>query len=143
MILKELKTEKINNIVIFVCDSLRWDYTPQSVIDKGITIKTIAASLYTAPSFPSIISGLYPPKTGIYNWEVKISNYIKGLSEADIILVLKETEDGYVKGSLRTIKDNIDVSKIAAVFGGGGHKKASGFKVKGQIKVFEDNWTIG
>lgn len=71
-----------------------------------------------------------------------ISNYIKGLSEADIILVLKETADGFVKGSLRTIKDDIDVSKIAAVFGGGGHKKASGFKVKGKIKVFEDNWTI-
>lgn len=28
--------------------------------------------------------------------------------------------------SFRTVKDNVDVSAIAAAFGGGGHKKASG-----------------
>jgi len=71
-----------------------------------------------------------------------ISNYIKGLSEADVILVLREQEGGYVKGSLRTIKEGIDVAKIAALFGGGGHKKAAGFKVKGKIKVEDDGWRI-
>ena len=79
MILKDLKNKKITNVVIFVCDSLRWDYTPQSILDMGVAIKTIASSLYTAPSFPSIISGLYPPKTGVNNWQDKISKYVKGL----------------------------------------------------------------
>ena len=36
--------------------------------------------------------------------------------------------EGY-KFSLRSKEDGADVSKIAAVFGGGGHKNASGFKV--------------
>lgn len=71
-----------------------------------------------------------------------ISNYIKGLAEADVVLVLREQEGGFVKGSLRTIKDGIDVAKIASLFGGGGHKKAAGFKVKGKIKVEDEGWRI-
>ncbi len=35
-----------------------------------------------------------------------------------------------VKGSLRTRKDNVDVNVLAQKFGGGGHKKASGFELK-------------
>ncbi|MGL6098557.1 MAG: DHH family phosphoesterase, partial [Fusobacteriaceae bacterium] len=31
-----------------------------------------------------------------------------------------------IKGSLRS-KSNVDVNKIAAIFGGGGHIKAAGF----------------
>ncbi len=48
---------------------------------------------------------------------------------------------GKVKGSLRTEKDNIDVSALAKVLGGGGHKKASGFKVSGRLKR-NGNWQI-
>lgn len=42
----------------------------------------------------------------------------------EIVALLKEVEDG-VKVSLRS-KSDIDVNKIANVFGGGGHKKAAG-----------------
>lgn len=45
-------------------------------------------------------------------------------------LTLKETEEGYVKVSLRSYDDGIDVSRIAANFGGGGHKRASGCLIK-------------
>jgi arylsulfatase A-like enzyme len=79
MILQSLKNNKIKNIFIFVCDSLRWDYTPRYILDQGISIKTIASSLYTAPSFPSIISGLYPTKTGVYNWQNKINPLLHGI----------------------------------------------------------------
>lgn len=36
--------------------------------------------------------------------------------------------------SLRTTKENIDVSFIAKKFGGGGHKKASGFSHHGDLR---------
>lgn len=38
--------------------------------------------------------------------------------------------------SLRTLKDDVDVSVIAKVRGGGGHKKASGFEVKTFEEIF-------
>ncbi|MFW6129970.1 MAG: sulfatase-like hydrolase/transferase [Atribacterota bacterium] len=78
-----LKSQNIENIVIFVCDSLRWDYMPLSILDMGISMKTVASSLYTASSFPSIISGLYPPKTGVHTWEDLLPKNIRGLLELE------------------------------------------------------------
>ena len=58
-------------------------------------------------------------------------------------LILSERPGGIVKGSLRSeeYKDT-DVSKIAAQFGGGGHKLASGFEIKGKIVETENGWSI-
>lgn len=39
---------------------------------------------------------------------------------------IREMADGIVKVSFRSMDDRVDVSKIAAKFGGGGHKRASG-----------------
>lgn len=50
---------------------------------------------------------------------------IKGV---EVTLLLKEVDDG-VKASLRS-KSYVDVRKIAEVFGGGGHIRASGTKIK-------------
>ncbi len=58
-------------------------------------------------------------------------------------LVLYERSDGIIKGSLRSEEyKGVDVSKIAAQFGGGGHKLASGFEVKGKIVETENGWEI-
>lgn len=58
-------------------------------------------------------------------------------------LILSERGDGIVKGSLRSEEyKGVDVSKIAARFGGGGHKLASGFEIKGRIVETENGWEI-
>lgn len=58
-------------------------------------------------------------------------------------LILSEREDGSIKGSLRSEEyKNVDVSKIAHKFGGGGHKLASGFTVKGKLVETEEGWEI-
>lgn len=59
---------QVKNIVIFVSDSLRWDYLPDDVAQRGMTFKTIASSSFTASSFPSIISGLYPNHHGVFSF---------------------------------------------------------------------------
>jgi nanoRNase/pAp phosphatase (c-di-AMP/oligoRNAs hydrolase) len=47
-------------------------------------------------------------------------------------------KDGMYNFSLRSSEDGIDVSEIAKVYGGGGHKHAAGFKVTGEIaRMFE------
>lgn len=50
------------------------------------------------------------------------------IENVEVAVVLKETEDG-AKASLRS-KNDVDVSKIAEAFGGGGHVKAAGLKIK-------------
>ena len=56
-----------------------------------------------------------------------IINMILNVEGVEAAVVTKETEDG-VKASLRS-KNDFDVRKIAEIFGGGGHIKASGLKI--------------
>ncbi len=51
---------------------------------------------------------------------------IRLVKESNIALLLKEQEDKSFKGSLRS-RNELDVQQIASLFGGGGHKAASGF----------------
>lgn len=65
-----------------------------------------------------------------------LSNFLNAVcGNAETILVLRELPDRRIKGSLRSIKR--DISKLAKLLGGGGHKKAAGFTVNGRLKVDE------
>lgn len=74
------------------------------------------------------------------SWGVEVFSDIVGflsnLSEASVVMLLREEEKGKIKGSLRAgISDeNVDVNKLAGIFGGGGHTKAAGFVVDGSIE---------
>ena len=46
-------------------------------------------------------------------------------------------EDRDIKVSLRAFHEKVDVSEIAKKFGGGGHKKAAGFRLPGDAHVDE------
>lgn len=63
-----------------------------------------------------------------------ISNFLNAAcGHADTMLVLRELPDGRIRGSCRSIKR--DISKVAQLLGGGGHRKAAGFTVQGRIQV--------
>lgn len=51
-------------------------------------------------------------------------------TEAEVACLLKETDDGVFKGSLRS-RGTVDVNAVAAAFGGGGHHNAAGFTASG------------
>lgn len=51
---------------------------------------------------------------------------IRLVKESSVALLLKEQKDKSFKGSLRS-RNELDVQQIASIFGGGGHKAASGF----------------
>jgi phosphoesterase RecJ-like protein len=61
----------------------------------------------------------------------EVAAFLSNFKEVKVALVLREDDSGVLKGSLRTAKEDIDVSKIARIFGGGGHAKASGFSFFG------------
>lgn len=71
-----------------------------------------------------------------------ISNFLNGLDEGKIALVLHEEAGMIVKGSLRTTHDDVNVAEIAAKFGGGGHAKAAGFKLRGKIVEAKNGWRV-
>jgi phosphoesterase RecJ-like protein len=70
-----------------------------------------------------------------------ISNFLAAVLDAPTIMVLREASGGLVRGSLRTVEDR-DVSKLAISLGGGGHKKAAGFTVRGRLAEVDGTWKI-
>jgi phosphoesterase RecJ-like protein len=71
-----------------------------------------------------------------------IVNLINCLPESKIAMLFLEMSDGTIKASLRTEKDKIDVSRLARLFGGGGHKKAAGFSLRGKLVRSGKGWKI-
>jgi len=51
---------------------------------------------------------------------------VRLVKEANVVLLLKEQQDGTFKGSLRS-RNDFNVQELASIFNGGGHKAASGF----------------
>lgn len=71
-----------------------------------------------------------------------VSNFLNGLAGVRAVIVLSEREPGLIKGSCRTTDPYTDVSKFAMLLGGGGHKKAAGFSLKGQLVETSTGWNI-
>lgn len=67
-------------------------------------------------------------------------DYVNAVPGMRFSLILSE-KGGKVKGSLRTLRDDVDVSEMAGKFSGGGHKKAAGFAVSGHLKP-EVRWKV-
>lgn len=73
----------------------------------------------------------------------QVSGILNTVPGTKFAMILSERGDGIIKGSLRSEEyKGVDVSKIAAQFGGGGHKLASGFEIKGEIIETEEGWKI-
>lgn len=71
-----------------------------------------------------------------------IAEILNTVPEANYSMVLKQRGDE-IKGSLRSENyKGVNVSSIARSFGGGGHKLAAGFKLKGKIERTPDGWKI-
>ncbi|USN53586.1 MAG: bifunctional oligoribonuclease/PAP phosphatase NrnA [Candidatus Nomurabacteria bacterium] len=70
------------------------------------------------------------------------ANFLNGLDDAKAAFFLKELPDGLISGSYRTTQEGVDVSKMAAEYGGGGHVKAAGFTTPGTIIETPQGWTI-
>ncbi|MEQ1849819.1 MAG: DHH family phosphoesterase [Candidatus Peribacteraceae bacterium] len=67
-------------------------------------------------------------------------DYVNAIPGMRFSLILAERH-GKVKGSIRTLQDDVDVSAMASAFQGGGHKKAAGFAVSGKL-VPEVRWKV-
>ena len=73
-------------------------------------------------------------KNADVTWEVTdgLIDLVRLAQEADTTLLLKEVEQGTLKGSLRS-RGAVDVAAVAGAFGGGGHHNAAGFTTNGTV----------
>lgn len=57
----------VDNIVLFISDTLRYDHIPKYITKLGVSSKAISPSTGTKSSLPSITSGQYPSSHGIWS----------------------------------------------------------------------------
>jgi len=61
-----------------------------------------------------------------------IVNYALNVDDVQVGILIKESEDGSIKASLRSA-GKADVAEVAQQFGGGGHTRAAGCRLEGTI----------
>ena len=69
---------------------------------------------------------------------------LNSVPEARFAMFLRQ-ENGLIKGSLRSgdkPPKDVDVCRIAQLFGGGGHKQAAGFAIPGKLMRRQGEWHI-
>ncbi len=91
------------------------------VNDDGVTVSAASRADYEATGASSNETG------GV----IDLLNAVPG---SKYCVLLSEDDNGRVKGSLRTQRDDVNLSEVAGQWGGGGHPKASGFGVEGELK---------
>ena len=79
----------VQNVLVFVADSLRWDALPDQVADRGVTFKTVAQAPFSAPSFATLATGLYPPQHGVHSWTDRLSSSVRTIFD------LSDVNDGF------------------------------------------------
>ena len=97
------------------------------VNDEGVTMSVLNKKDFTETNAD------YSELSGIID-------YVNSIPNTNFSVMLVE-KNGTVKGSLRTLKDDVDVAAIAKNFGGGGHKKAAGFTIPGRLEK-EIRWRV-
>jgi len=66
------------------------------------------------------------------------SSFPRMIKSINVSAFFREIEDNYYKVSLRS-KGNINVARIAALFEGGGHKNAAGYKIKAALESAKES----
>ena len=61
-----------------------------------------------------------------------IVNYVRAIKGAQVAILFREEADGTTRVSLRS-RDGLDISQVAHLFGGGGHKTAAGCTIKAPL----------
>ena len=97
-----------------------------------------ALELMEADESGKVISMILPTRiyqeTGALEDDTEgILEVIRGLGDMELIILLRQLDDGNVKCSLRS-KKSIDCSHLARLFKGGGHLKAAGFVTSGEVE---------
>ncbi len=72
---------------------------------------------------------------GIHDEDAEgMTNYLRSVEGTEVAVYVRGKSDGSIKVSMRS-NGNVDISKIAISFGGGGHPRAAGYTMQDNIDV--------
>lgn len=71
-----------------------------------------------------------------------ISSFLSQLSHLKAVMLLFDEDNGFIRGSLRTVHDEVDVSSLARKLGGGGHRQAAGFIIPGRLVESKGRFSV-
>jgi len=83
--------KEVNNIYIFIADSVKSESTSEKVTSMGVSARAISASTYTASSYPSILSGQYPASHCVWSFGDRLSDQPKLLTGEESFGMSAET----------------------------------------------------
>jgi len=75
--------EGVDNVLIFISDSLRYDHLPSDIKELGVTGRAISACSMTASSLPSITTGQYPERHKIWAFDDRLPSVPPLLDQAE------------------------------------------------------------
>lgn len=99
----------------------------------GMALSTLSLSKSGRVASLYITDGMMRKTKATPNaWEHFV-DYARSVEGVKVAVFFRQRDDGLIKVSFRS-NDGIDVNRIAKVFGGGGHKAASGCEVRGSLR---------
>lgn len=132
------------------------------LLAKGANLRSISKEIFNTTKLSTmklwgrVLKGTYQTPEGVtmsvvtkkdfeetgsdYSEMSGVVDYVNSVPNSVYSVILTE-RDNVVKGSLRTLHDDVNVSEIASQYGGGGHVKAAGFAVKGKLEK-EVRWKV-
>ena len=75
-------------------------------------------------------------KNGDHEGLVDIGRDIEGV---EVSIFLRQDDDDTYKVSLRS-GSYVNVSDVCMIYGGGGHPRAAGAKIKGNLELLQTSW---
>ena len=143
--------------IIFDTGSFRFSLTKPStfevagvLVQLGVQLDYIANRVFADKSFGSVkqlglaissmqlhladrVAVLHLDREGMLAGDPdEIVNYGLMVKSVEVAVLLKEQDPGLYRVSLRS-RDTVDVSAVAGLFGGGGHARASGLRIEGEV----------
>src|SRR6201999_743668 len=61
-------------------------------------------------------------------------DYVRSVDSVVVAVFFEELSEGRIRLSMRSKDDRVDVNKICGDFGGGGHPRAAGARVRGSLE---------
>jgi phosphoesterase RecJ-like protein len=122
----------VEEISRFVYETL----PPSRIKLLGLVLSNLQLSLDRKTAWIRVTQDMYE-RTGTKQEDTEnFIDYVKSIDTVEIALFFVELKDGKTKVSFRS-KNEFDVSKLAAHFGGGGHQRAAGCTIKASIDETE------
>lgn len=104
----------------------------ESVVFKGLALSTIQKSEDGKIAWISAADEIFARSGLKENDSMGIVNYARDIKGVEVGISFTERKEDEIKVSLRS-NNYVPVNEIAAVFSGGGHPRAAGCKIKGEL----------